>query len=254
MLLPPPQFQQLKALAWSAPTIAAMGFGFAIHSHWPGIRSEWFWGGMIAAALCAGALAQLAIWRSQWGTRHQLVSVGASLLFFVVPWGTMIMPYAVPTLPFLASAAVVTSHLVLLLASALWHGQRAAPPVRSGRVDWAGCRIDGVKALFRRHEGDAPAGRHPGFVEPMWIGGLSVVLYQALRTWLPADALILAVAVMAWALCAWLCWGPLGRALGQAWKLRQAERAWQVTFTCTDIQTFQSQRSRSRWGRMWARL
>lgn len=249
MLAPPDTFAQLRPLAWAGPALAAFGAGFALWAH--GMPpSPWLWGLTGAVALAAAVLAHLAIWASRWGRLHQEVTAIATLLLFVLPWSLMLTP-RLQDGSLRLSIGIAGAELMALLASAAVHAHRCTLQARANRLIWSDCEIDvrrQVIAQVRR-----PGDRSTMMVAPSLIGGLSVAAYLFIQTLLPERSMLMVAVAISWALALWLCIGPLGRALGQAWRLRQIERQSGQRFVSEHLARLTQERQRSPIGRWWAR-
>ncbi|HEX5371756.1 MAG TPA: hypothetical protein VFW84_03390 [Aquabacterium sp.] len=249
MLAPPDTFAQLRALAWVSPLLAAMGSGFALRAH--GVEpSSLLWNSMGGVALLAALLAHLSIWASRWGTRHQWVSVLAAFTLFVLPWSVMLTPRLQPGTPWFSIGIIVVEGLALL-SSALVHVRLSRVDPHRQRLKWLDCEID-----LRRHrigQVRRPGDGSTSLVAPGVIGGLSVVAYLLIQAWLPQAGLIVLGVAISWALGLWLCLWPLGRALGQAWRLRQIERQTGQHFVSEHLDRLTRERQASIIGRWWSR-
>jgi hypothetical protein len=85
------------------------------------------------------------------------------------------------------------------------------------------------------------------------VAGFSVTLYHLLNTLLPKQGMIILGVVIGFAMGLWLCLWLLGRALGQAWRLRQIEKRDNVRFVTDRLEWLTKERQRSVIGRWWAR-
>lgn len=252
MLHPPDDFSKLRGLAWSAPGMAMFGWGFALWSH--GLRpGELVLAitGLIMAVLFL--LAQQAIWVSPWGSRFQQVASLSAFITMVLPWALMLPPLVQTNAmaPMWRSVLIAAALTVILLLGALVHARRAVIDPTARALDWQGARIDLRRHLIRRGETAPRDGRWA--IAPALIGGLSVLLYQWLRELLPQQTLVLAASLGVFAGTAWLCAGPLGRALGQGWRLQQIERHSGRRFENEQYQRLTKERMTSGLGRWWAR-
>lgn len=254
MLHPPEQFSKLRGLAWSAPVMALFGWGMALWAH--GLRpGELVLGitGVIMAVLFL--LAQQAIWVSPWGSRFQWVASLSAFFGMVVPWALMLPPLlhtdALP--PASRSVVVVTALTLVLLVSAIVHGRRASIDLQAKALDWSGCRLDLRKHVIRGAVRLAPATSAQWAIAPSMLGGLSVVLYHFLRSWLPEQTMVLAASLFVFAATGWICAMPLGRALGQGWQLRRVEKQLGGRFASDQLPRLTRERQRSVIGRWWAR-
>lgn len=249
MLAPPDTFAQLRALAWVSPLLAAMGSGFALRAHGMALTPS-FWGTIGGVALLAAVLAHLSIWTSRWGTRHQWVSVVGAFALFVLPWSVMLTPRLQTGTPWF-SIGIVVAEVLALLASAVIHAHLSPTDANSQRLKWLDCEID-----LRRHrigQVSRPGDGSKAFMAPGVIGGLSVISYLLIRAWLPQEGLIALGVAISWALGLWLCLWPLGRALGQAWRLHQIERQTGQPFVSEHLDRLTRERQSSIIGRWWSR-
>ena len=227
MLAPPETFQQLRALAWAAPMLAALAVGgaaLASGCFGPVVVS------VLALACGVGAWlgAMAGIWVSAHGVRHNRVAVALVFVLVALPLAWLLLPALSPDrpgllMPFMLATAL--GHAALLSLAACWHARQAplsGQEAGARRLEWPGCRVD----LARMHitKVDRPAGAAEQWVPPAAIGVAAVAGYHAIKAALPADALAIGGLLVANAMVAWLSLGPLGRALGQSWQLRRLER------------------------------
>jgi hypothetical protein len=226
-----------------------MGFGFGLYSH--GVQPESLrWTLLALATMVAAVLAQLAIWISHWGTRHQWVSAIATFGLFVVPWSTMLAPLLAGGGRGVSLFITLVQALALCL-SAVFHAKQTRPDQQARRLTWSDCDIDLRKQVIRH--ADRPASPTGLVIAPALIGGLSVSLYQVLKSRLGQDSMLLLGVVVASGMGLWLCIWPLGRALGQAWQLSQLERELGGRFVSDRLPWLTQERRRSVVGRWWAR-
>jgi hypothetical protein len=244
MLAPPATFAQLRALTWSAPTIVTGTIGAALWG--VGLRP-----GCLVAPLALGAgatawaLAMLAVWVSRFGVRHTLVAVASGFFGACIPLSVTLSSVLVtPDVPGWAPALVIVGvQALLLMLSAVVHARRAPTGEGARRLHWPGCDIDMKHFTWSRPEAPLPSSAR---CAPPAIGAaLSVVAYQALRTRLPGDDLAVVGLLIGNALSAWLCLGPLGRALGRSWRLAAVERAEGRRFVYSRLDWLTRERLRS---------
>jgi len=254
MLQPPEQFSQLKVLPWTAPLMTGALIFASVKSH--GLASAcalmWVTG---AAMVVAWLLAMQAVWGSTWGSRHQLVAVVAAFLLLVMPLATMLLPHlsqagALPS--GWLSVLVLLMLLGILLLSAWYHARRCPMPKGDEqKVSWPPCKIDLGKQTLSVLV-DPKASR----VQP-WplasVGAVSVVLYHWLASISSAQHMVVIGEVIALAMGLWLCLLPLGRTLGQAWRLRALEAQHGVRVRSSRIQWLEQERQRFAVGRWWHR-
>lgn len=232
--------------------MAMFGCGFALWAH--GVRpGELVLGvtGLIMAVLFL--LAQQAIWVSPWGSRFQQVASLAAFVTMVLPWALMLPPLLKTDVmtPVWRSILIAGALTVILLISAFVHARRAVIDMQAKSLDWPTCRIDLRKHLIRRAVSQEPTGHWA--IAPAMMGGLSVVLYQLLRSLLPAQTLVLGASLGVLAGTAWICAMPLARALGQGWQLQQIERLSGSRFKSDQCQRLNTERMKSALGRWWSR-
>lgn len=232
--------------------MAMFGYGFALWAH--GVRpGELVLAvtGLIMAVLFL--LAQQAIWVSPWGSRFQQVASLAAFVTMVLPWALMLPPLLKTDVvtPVWRSILIAGALTVILLISAFVHARRAVIDMQAKSLDWPTCRIDLRKHLIRRAVSQEPTGHWA--IAPAVVGGLSVVLYQLLRSLLPAQTLVLGASLGVLAGTAWICAMPLARALGQGWQLQQIERQSGSRFKSDQCQRLNTERMKSALGRWWSR-
>lgn len=232
--------------------MAMFGYGFALWAH--GVRpGELVLAvtGLIMAVLFL--LAQQAIWVSPWGSRFQQVASLAAFVTMVLPWALMLPPLLKTDVvtPVWRSILIAGALTVILLISAFVHARRAVIDMQAKSLDWPTCRIDLRKHLIRRAVSQEPTGHWA--IAPAVVGGLSVVLYQLLRSLLPAQTLVLGASLGVLAGTAWICAMPLARALGQGWQLQQIERQSGSRFRSDQCQRLNTERMKSALGRWWSR-
>lgn len=232
--------------------MAMFGCGFALWAH--GVRpGELVLAvtGLIMAVLFL--LAQQAIWVSPWGSRFQQVASLAAFVTMVLPWALMLPPLLKTDVvtPVWRSILIAGALTVILLISAFVHARRAVIDMQAKSLDWPTCRIDLRKHLIRRAVSQEPTGHWA--IAPAMVGGLSVVLFQLLRSLLPAQTLVLGASLGVLAGTAWICAMPLARALGQGWQLQQIERQSGSRFKSDQCQRLNTERMKSALGRWWSR-
>lgn len=232
--------------------MAMFGCGFALWAH--GVRpGELVLAvtGLIMAVLLL--LAQQAIWVSPWGSRFQQVASLAAFVTMVLPWALMLPPLLKTDVvtPVWRSILIAGALTVILLISAFVHARRAVIDMQAKSLDWPTCRIDLRKHLIRRAVSQEPTGHWA--IAPAMVGGLSVVLFQLLRSLLPAQTLVLGASLGVLAGTAWICAMPLARALGQGWQLQQIERQSGSRFKSDQCQRLNTERMKSALGRWWSR-
>lgn len=232
--------------------MAMFGYGFALWAH--GVRpGELVLAvtGLIMAVLFL--LAQQAIWVSPWGSRFQQVASLAAFVTMVLPWALMLPPLLKTDVvtPVWRSILIAGALTVILLISAFVHARRAVIDMQAKSLDWPTCRIDLRKHLIRRAVSQEPTGHWA--IAPAMVGGLSVVLFQLLRSLLPAQTLVFGASLGVLAGTAWICAMPLARALGQGWQLQQIERQSGSRFKSDQCQRLNTERMKSALGRWWSR-
>jgi hypothetical protein len=252
MLQPPEQFSQLKALQWAAPLMAGALVFASIKSH--GLASGdvlmWVTG---ATMVVAWVLAMLAVWRSTWGSRHQLVAVGSIFLLVVMPLATLLLPAL--SMPGAMSGTGLSGVVVLLLLGTLlmsagYHAQRCPmPKADEAKVNWPPCKIDLAKQTLSVSV-DPTASRFQPWPLAS-VGGVSVAIYHWLAGETSAQQMVLIGVVIALALSLWLCLVPLGRTLGQAWHLRALEAQRGVHVRSSRMPWLAQERQRYALGRWW---
>ena len=251
MLAPPATFAQLRALTWSAPAIVTGAVGAALWG--VGLRP-----GSLVAPLAAGAgatawaLAMLAVWVSRFGVRHARVAVAASFFGVCIPLSVLLSAVLVtPDVQGWAPALVIAGAQALLLSlSAVVHARRAPGDDGARRLHWPGCDVDMRRFTWTRPEAPLPSSAR--WAPPTIGAALSVTTYLALRTRLPGDDLAAVGLSIGNALSAWLCLGPLGRALGRSWRLAAVERAEGRRFVSSRLDWLTRERLRSPVGRWLA--
>ncbi len=254
MLQPPEQFSQLKALQWAAPLMTGALVFTSIKSNGlaTGDALMWFTG---VAMVVAWVLSMQAVWGSAWGSRHQLVAVVTAWLLVVMPLATMLLP-ALSLSGALSGAmfsvVVVVLLLITLLLSAWYHAQRCPMPMGDEKkVSWPPCKIDMGKQTLSISL-DPQASR----IQPIplaSVGVSSVVVYHWLAGMASAQQMVVIGVVITLAMSAWLCLVPLGRTLGQAWRLRALENQRGVRVRSSRIQWLEQERQRFAMGRWWRR-
>ncbi|RRS05475.1 hypothetical protein EIP75_04495 [Aquabacterium soli] len=207
--------------------------------------------GLIMAVLFL--LAQQAIWVSPWGSRFQQVASLAAFVTMALPWALMLPPLLKTDVvtPVWRSILIAGALTVILLISAFVHARCAVIDMQAKSLDWPTCRIDLRKHLIRRAVSQEPTGHWA--IAPAMVGGLSVVLFQLLRSLLPAQTLVLGASLGVLAGTAWICAMPLARALGQGWQLQQIERQSGSRFKSDQCQRLNTERMKSALGRWWSR-
>lgn len=258
MFTPPEEFRQLRSLTFAVPVLVFMGTGFLLWTH--GARPAQMVLGMAGViALGAALMVQPVIWASPWGWRFVMGTALGLHLLFVLPWACMLLPLMAPRPAdaWVLSAAVSAVLTALLVLSAWWHGRKAGIEGwdRKKSLRWDGCRVD----LRKRHidklqdaQGEAAGAKR--WLSPALVGGLSVVSYQVLKASLPERGLVLFATLLALAGGLWLCIGPLAKALGQAWRLRQLERlTGGAPFSTARLDWLTRERLRHARGRWWSR-
>jgi hypothetical protein len=250
MLQPPEQFSQLKVSLWTAPLMSGALIFASLKSH--GLASGdallWVTG---ATMLATWMLAMQAVWGSIWGSCYQLVTVAAAWLLLVMPLATMLLP--VLSLPGDLSGAglslvVVVLLLSILLLSAWYHAQRCPMPKGDEqKVNWPPCKIDLGKQTLSISL-DPQASR----VQPIplaSVGVSSVVCYHWLSSIASAQQMVVIGVVITLAMSSWLCLMPLGRTLGQAWRLHALETQRGVRVRTSRIEWLAQERQRFAVGR-----
>ncbi len=264
MLAPPEDFHQLRALLWAGPVMACLsGWGVtAVLGVPPGLA----WAGVGLLVALGAVVSAVAVWLSAFGTRHAWCAVAFLYLLVPLPIAIMLLPAVWPALQASGSVAVAAgglaaAHTAILAAASAWHLRRYGPlpaldaTARKGSV-WAGLRLHPGRGTWSLEEplpGSAPprAGRL-AVVGPAAAGVLSVGIFAALKSWLPAHMLYAVVFVLANAMCLWLTTGLLSRALARAWVLRGWERRSGVRLAHPRAMAFAAERERSPLGR-WLR-
>lgn len=209
-----------------------------------------------AAMVVAWLLAMLAVWGSTWGSRHQLVAVGAAFLLLVMPLATMLLPQLSQAGALSGgwlSVLVLLMLLGILLLSAWYHARRCPMPQGDEpKVSWPPCKIDLAKQTLSVSV-DPQASR----VQP-WplvsVGAASVVMYHWLASISSAQQMVVIGEVIALAMGVWLCLLPLGRTLGQAWRLCALEAQRGVRVRSSRFQWLEQERQRFVVGRWWRRF
>lgn len=253
MLTPPETFKQLRALTVSAPLLLAFGWGFMLWTH--GLRpSELVMGLVGLVCLSAVLLVQPLIWTSPWGTHMVIRTCVGAVVAFVLPWSIMLAPMislgSAP--PWALSAILVALHCTALVVAAVWHARQATLQTGAKVLKWPGIDIDLRQRVIRKRWEETSLATQ--IASPALIGGASVILYHALKAWVPEQGMILIAVLLASGIGLWLEVGPLGRALGQAWRLRSLERQdGGRPFASDRLGWLTTERQRSPIGRWWAR-
>jgi hypothetical protein len=252
VLTPPQTFTQLRALTISALVLVAFGVGFMLWSH--GLRPASLVLTLIGmAALAMVALVQPAIWASHWGTRLSIIGSLSVFLFYILPWSIMLAPLVSVGGPpgWMLSGGIAALLVLALTLSAAFHARRAAIKPGARSLQWPGCEIDLKRRTILKRWEDVPI--QSQLMSPALIGGCSVVVYHLLKTLLPQQGMILIAVLLCTGISLWLCVGPLGRALGQGWRLRSIEQQDGGTpFTTERLPWLRTERQRSAIGRWWA--
>jgi len=254
MLQPPEQFSQLKAAQWSAPLLTGALVVMSLKSH--GLASDnalmWVTG---TAMVVSWVLAMQAVWGSTWGSRHQLVTVAALFLLVVMPLSTMMLPLLPQAMALpngWLSVPVLLVLLGMLLLSAWYHARRCPMPnTNEQKVNWPPCQINMAKQTLSISV--APPTSHVQPIALTSVGAASVAIYHWLASQTSAQHMLLIGVVIALTMSAWLCLWPLGRTLGQAWRLRALEAQRGVRVHTSRIQWLQQERQRFVVGRWWQR-
>ncbi len=251
MLAPPATFAQLRALTWSVPMIVTGAVGAALWG--VGLRPDSL---VTLLALGAGAttwaLAMLAVWVSRFGVRHTLVAVASGFFGACIPLSVILSAVLVtPDVPGWAPALVIAgAQALLLMLSAVVHARRAPAGDGAQRLHWPECDIDMKRFTWTRPE--APLTSSARWAPPAIGAALSVVAYHALKPRLPGDDLAVVGLLIGNLLSAWLCLGPLGRALGRSWRLAAVERTEGRRFVSSRLDWLTRERLRSPIGRWLA--
>lgn len=254
MLQPPEQFSQLKALQWTAPLItgALVFASVKLHGLVSGDALLWVTGSVM---VLTWVLSMLAVWGSAWSGRHQFVSVGGAFVLVVAPMVTLFLPQlslggALSGMRL--SGLVLLVFLVVLLLSGWHHARRCAMPSGDAKkVSWPPCQIDLTKHTFSVVV-DPQTSRFPAWPAAS-VGAASVVLYHWLASMTSENEMVVIAAVIALAMGLCLCLLPLGRALGQAWRLRQLEAQRGVRLVSARLPWLTKERQQFAFGRWWAR-
>src|SRR5690606_32930947 len=138
----------------------------------------------------------------------------------------------------------------LLVAAAGVHAHRAQVPSGARNCTWTGCEIDLARRVVRKVPSQASVGAKA--VAPVLIGACSVVLYHLLSRLFDQSQLVLLGLLVAIALAAWLSVGPLGRALGQGWRLLRLTGPGDTPFVSDQLPRLPRERQRSALGRLLA--
>lgn len=251
MRQPPENFSQLRAAQWAAPLIAGFGAFMAAWMH--GLTSAKLLAALTGVCMLASwILAMVAVWGSTWGSRHQLTTVAAEFVFFVVPWCTMLVPrLAIPSAgSSFFSVTVTCTMLVCLLLSAWYHARSCPmPATHEFKASWPPNLIDLKQQTLRVSAGTSAK------QFPRWplagIAGASVAIYRWLESHTSQHHLIVLGVVAALALGLWLCLIPMGRTLGQAVQLHRLERLRGVKVTSERLPWLMKERQRYFVGRWW---
>lgn len=254
MLQPPEQFSQLKVAQWSAPLLTGALVAMSLKSH--GLASGNALMSVTGAAMVVSwVLAMQAVWGSTWGSRHQLVTVAALFLLMVMPFSTMLLPFvplAVDLPHGWLSASVLLVLLGMLLLSAWYHARRCTMPnANEHKVNWPPCKINLTRQTLSLSV--APPSSHGLPIALTSVSAASVSLYHWLASQTSEKHMLLIGVAIGLVMSAWLCLWPLGRTLGQAWRLRALEAQRGVRVQSSRIQWLQKERQRFVVGRWWQR-
>jgi hypothetical protein len=180
-----------------------------------------------------------------------LVSVAAVFLLVVAPLTTLLLPAlaSIGTWPAGGpSAYALLAMLALLMLSAMFHARRCPMPNQQAhKVSWPPCQIDLAKQTLAI---TPPSSREPA-MELVIVGATSVAVYHWLASQTYVQHKLVIGIVVALAMGMWLCMCPLGRTLGQAWRLRTLEAQRGVRVRTSRIQWLQQERQRHWVGRRW---
>lgn len=247
MFAPPEDFKQLRPLPWCAAFLVGFGAAMVLQTH--GVAAGWGMAGVAtAAALAAFGLGTLAVWSSAWGTRHAIIAAIATFFLFCLPWSIMLAPLVHgPSSGALSLAAGLLQCLVLVAASFV-HARRARVAPQARKLQWPGCEIDLARRVVRKTGAVAPIGGRA--LPPLAIGAASVVLFQSLSRMFDGREMVVLALVVANAIAAWLCTGPLGRALGQGWRLHRIALAGGGPFVSDQLPRLTRDRQRFALGRL----
>lgn len=213
-------------LPLSAAFLISFGVTMSAFAHWPGAEpSRLAWAAGVSALLGA-AMGTGAAWFSHWGSRFQILTPWCITALILVPWCLALAPYVWGGVSWWFSGSVALALLLALPLSALWHARRCTPLQPKRRTVWPGTSLRLRDATVHPPE----ATLDTSFISPRHAVLLCIPAFAALKAFMPPSG----VAIFAFLLglvgsLVLVCW-PLGRALGQGWRLRQIEREMGVRF------------------------
>jgi len=251
---PPEQFAQLKILQWIGPLMAgATVFGvLKLHGFGSGDTLLWLTG---AVMVLTWVLSLLSVWGSAWGSRHHLTAVAVEFLFLIAPWSTLLLPYFSKTgpLPGGRLSGLVLLFLLCSLLLSAWYNARRCPMPEGNehKLKWPNCTIDLSKQTFTVSSEARPNNQQPVLA----IGGgvASVGVYHWLSSQTTEQQMVVIGSLISLGICLWLCLVPMGRTLGQVWRVRQLEAMRGVRLTSARLPWLTKERQRFAFGRWWAR-
>ena len=217
---------QRRLLPVNTALLTSVGVLATAHAHWPHASAgTWLWPSGVAA-LTSALLASWMILRSPWGSRFQILAPWGVTLLILVPWSLALAPHVWGHVSWWFSGSVALALLLALPLSALWHARRCTPVQPNRRTLWPGSSLRLRDATV--HPPEPTQGT--ALIPPQHAALISIPAFAVLRAFLPSSTVVLLAFLLAFLGSLALVCGPLGRARGEGWRLRQIERQMGVRF------------------------
>ena len=240
MFAPPPSFQHIQALQWSAPAwTASVVAGLLVSNGLSGA------GLLVTTALLsflAWLFAGFATWCSRFGVTHCIATTYAIFTMVCLPLSTILVPSLnrsdSPTAYYIG---FFVFHATLLFVATAWRMRKLGvvpPPAPKGRLAWSNLIVHPRSQTWAFTNDNTP-GRS---MIPLAIsGGFALCSFYILKGMgIPADA---TVGIMVGnSLSLWLCLGPLSESLARAKRLQSWERQHSRTLAHADSAALEQRR------------